>query len=667
MRKTTKKLLSAMLSAAMVVTSFTGIGAVNDSKTASAAMSSVWKEDGYHAYLYYQTTTWDYRDPLKTGKEYSYIQASGEDVTEKAEVTDVLLNEGDGEYTVKISGIDLRSADSFNMMGISTDIPFKSADKIKVTNATLKVDGIEIDGAKDVELPHTKSSEANGYSVFSVTCYDSWSLSGDIPFKYQKLTKMPKSDLEITFKMTGVPKFVKTYGKKVGATFTSGNFTYKVTKAAGEDTNGAVTVTKLSTKGKKAKTLTVPNTVKTSGSTYKVSAVNASTFKAAKATSITLGNGVTKIASSTFANCKNLTKVVFNAKLSSVAKNAFKGCTKKISVSGSSVASNVKKIKASGYKKIKAVYTPFFNVKSCASEMLVGQNDEITIAVENVKSVSKVVWSSSDDTVVVVEGEKISNFKYAGAVSAVKDGTVKITAKVTYKTMAGKSATKTFTYNINVTKDENAGFSGVLETKDITLRTKLPEVNSNVGEERTVTIKGGTSDSMVVKDNGTVRKDISSQWLIENEMGQGVNLGNTMEATLDYASKLAATEASQFETAWGQPITTEKYIQSLRSYGFNTIRIPVAWANMDSEDGKYTINEKYLGRVEEIVNYALNCGMYVIVNDHWDNQWWGQFGACTEDDEGNKSADEKRRAEAWKRYEWCYVKKKYKLNMNFFP
>ena len=43
MRKTTKKLLAAVLSMAMVVTSFTGIGAANDAKTASAAVSSVWK------------------------------------------------------------------------------------------------------------------------------------------------------------------------------------------------------------------------------------------------------------------------------------------------------------------------------------------------------------------------------------------------------------------------------------------------------------------------------------------------------------------------------------------------------------------------------------------------------------------------------------------------
>ena len=74
---------------------------------------------------------------------------------------------------------------------------------------------------------------------------------------------------------------------------------------------------------------------------------------------------------------------------------------------------------------------------------------------------------------------------------------------------------------------------------------------------------------MTVKDNGTVRKDVSTQWLIENEMGEGVNLGNTLEATLGtYADKVAATDATVFEQAWGQPITTEAYIQSLRSYGF---------------------------------------------------------------------------------------------------
>ena len=58
------------------------------------------------------------------------------------------------------------------------------------------------------------------------------------------------------------------------------------------------------------------------------------------------------------------------------------------------------------------------------------------------------------------------------------------------------------------------------------------------------------------------------------------------------------------------------------------MRIPVAWSNGDKDDGTYTIDPKLLARVEQVANWALNQGMYVIINDHWDNQWWGQFGAC---------------------------------------
>lgn len=40
----------------------------------------------------------------------------------------------------------------------------------------------------------------------------------------------------------------------------------------------------------------------------------------------------------------------------------------------------------------------------------------------------------------------------------------------------------------------------------------------------------------------------------------------------------------------------------------------------------YRINEAYFDRVEEVINYCLNEEMYVIINDHWDGQWWGMFG-----------------------------------------
>lgn len=154
---------------------------------------------------------------------------------------------------------------------------------------------------------------------------------------------------------------------------------------------------------------------------------------------------------------------------------------------------------------------------------------------------------------------------------------------------------------------------------------------SNIGEDREISIVGGTTDTMIVKDNGSMRKDLSSQYLIANEMGEGINLGNTMEATKAIDEKDDFTEATDFEQAWSAPITTQEYIDAIHSYGFNTIRIPIAWSSIVSDDGKNTISEKMLGRVEEIVNYALNNGMYVIINEHYDYGWWGQFGATNED------------------------------------
>ncbi len=113
-------------------------------------------------------------------------------------------------------------------------------------------------------------------------------------------------------------------------------------------------------------------------------------------------------------------------------------------------------------------------------------------------------------------------------------------------------------------------------------------------------------------------------------MGNGINLGNTMEA---YGHDTLGTEAeiTTYETLWGQPETTKAMIQGMKDAGFDTLRIPVAWTNaMDFESGDYTIGAAYLDRVEEIVNYALDAGLYVIVNDHWDGGWWGMYGSATE-------------------------------------
>ncbi|MDE6852172.1 MAG: cellulase family glycosylhydrolase [Lachnospiraceae bacterium] len=192
---------------------------------------------------------------------------------------------------------------------------------------------------------------------------------------------------------------------------------------------------------------------------------------------------------------------------------------------------------------------------------------------------------------------------------------------------------------------------------------------SNLGEPRTITLSDGTE--LTIKDNGSVRKDVTAQYIADNEMKTGANLGNTLEATwsLDY-KRGARFSRKDYDKAWDQPETTRAYIECLHSYGINTLRLPVAWSNGDKDDGYYTIDPLLLDRVEEIANYALDLGMYVIINDHWDNQWWGQFGACkfeySTDEDGNevktKVVNEELRAEAWIRYEiyWEQIASRFK-------
>jgi len=109
-------------------------------------------------------------------------------------------------------------------------------------------------------------------------------------------------------------------------------------------------------------------------------------------------------------------------------------------------------------------------------------------------------------------------------------------------------------------------------------------------------------------------------------MGLGINLGNTMEA-VDSNNRIPNREPHVYETMWGQPVTTQASISGMRQAGLTTLRIPVAWTNaMDFENGNLEIDIAYLDRVEEIVNYALNEDMIVIINAHWDHGWWSMFG-----------------------------------------
>lgn len=93
------------------------------------------------------------------------------------------------------------------------------------------------------------------------------------------------------------------------------------------------------------------------------------------------------------------------------------------------------------------------------------------------------------------------------------------------------------------------------------------------------------------------------------QLGIGYNWGNTMESW----------GTGQLETGWGAPVSTKEMFEDLKNRGINTIRIPVAWSFRMNDNNK--IYPPLEGRVNEIVDMALDSGMYVILNIHWDGGW----------------------------------------------
>lgn len=100
---------------------------------------------------------------------------------------------------------------------------------------------------------------------------------------------------------------------------------------------------------------------------------------------------------------------------------------------------------------------------------------------------------------------------------------------------------------------------------------------------------------------------------IVRDIKVGWNLGNTLDSYNTGKSGLST------ETGWGNLKTTEAMILSVKEAGFNAVRIPVTWGeHMDGD----TIQQDWMARVKEVVDYAYNNGMYVILNMHHDDYIW---------------------------------------------
>jgi endoglucanase len=107
-------------------------------------------------------------------------------------------------------------------------------------------------------------------------------------------------------------------------------------------------------------------------------------------------------------------------------------------------------------------------------------------------------------------------------------------------------------------------------------------------------------------------KDITPAKLV-SEIKAGWNLGNSLDCY--------GKSGLEAETYWSNPKTTKEMIDAVAAKGFNSIRIPITWADHMSAAPDYSIDPDWMARVKEVVDYCIEDDLYVIIDTHHEETW----------------------------------------------
>lgn len=87
----------------------------------------------------------------------------------------------------------------------------------------------------------------------------------------------------------------------------------------------------------------------------------------------------------------------------------------------------------------------------------------------------------------------------------------------------------------------------------------------------------------------------------QKRLGRGMNLGNSLEAPKG--------------ASWGKPIADEDFPR-IKAAGFDSVRLPVRWADYAAKEAPYAIEPAFLDKVEGLVRTALKADLQVVLNVH---------------------------------------------------
>lgn len=96
---------------------------------------------------------------------------------------------------------------------------------------------------------------------------------------------------------------------------------------------------------------------------------------------------------------------------------------------------------------------------------------------------------------------------------------------------------------------------------------------------------------------------------LAEKMGAGWNYGNTLEANFG---------GTPDETVWGNPKASQEMVDAVIEAGFGTVRIPISYLSKIDDSNGYKIDDEWLERIAEVVDYCYNRGLFVIINMHGD-------------------------------------------------
>lgn len=96
----------------------------------------------------------------------------------------------------------------------------------------------------------------------------------------------------------------------------------------------------------------------------------------------------------------------------------------------------------------------------------------------------------------------------------------------------------------------------------------------------------------------------------------GWNLGNALDSCGEWIGLYTEGKPENYETAWGNPVTTKELITAVKNAGFNAVRVPVTWG--EHIDGNGNIDEEWLDRVQQVVDYVISQDLYCVLNVHHD-------------------------------------------------